>query len=70
MAFELQSGEVETPIVRKFKETEVNDYRADADAIAVGKKLYASNCIVCQAPTGPARWVPRWSARTWSINRC
>jgi hypothetical protein len=44
MTFELQPGEEEIPIVRKFNETGVNDCRADADAIADGKNLYTSSC--------------------------
>jgi cytochrome c-L len=47
MTFELQPGEVETPAVKKFRESGDNDYRVDADAIADGKKLYVSNCIIC-----------------------
>jgi len=43
MTFVLQSREVETPIVKKFKETGVNDYRADAD----GKNIDTSDCIAC-----------------------
>jgi cytochrome c-L len=44
LTFELQPGEVKTPIVKKFKETGVNDYRADVGAID-GRNLYTSNCI-------------------------
>ena len=47
MTFQLQPGEVETPAVKNFKATGVNEYRDNADAIAEGKKLYTANCIVC-----------------------
>ena len=55
MTFKLQPGEVETPAVKKFKETGGNDYRGNADAIADGKKLYVSNCIVCHDADGTGK---------------
>jgi cytochrome c-L len=55
MTFKLQPGEVETPTVKKFKETGGNDYRGNADAIADGKKLYVSNCIVCHGADGTGK---------------
>ena len=58
MTFELQPGEVETPAVKKFKETGVNDYRGNADAMADGKKLYVSNCIVCHGADGTGKMGP------------
>ena len=56
--FELQTGEVETPAVKKFKETGDNDYRGNADAIADGKNLYESNCIVCHGTDGTGNLGP------------
>lgn len=58
MTFELQPGEIETPAVKKFKETGDSDYRGNADAIADGKKLYVSNCIVCHGADGTGKMGP------------
>jgi cytochrome c-L len=58
MFFELQSGEVETPVVKKFKDTGVNGYRGDDHAIADGKKLCTSNCIVCHGVDGTGKMGP------------
>jgi cytochrome c-L len=58
MTFEPQPGEVETPAVKKFKETGDNDYRGNADAIADGKKLYVSNCIICHGADATGKMGP------------
>jgi cytochrome c-L len=58
MTFELQPGEVETPAVKKFKETGDNDYRGNSNAIADGKKLYESNCIACHGADGTGKMGP------------
>jgi cytochrome c-L len=58
MTFELQPGETETPAVKKFKETGDDDYRGNADAIADGKKLYVSNCIICHGADATGKMGP------------
>jgi cytochrome c-L len=46
LEFKLLPNEVETPAVKKFKATGVNEYRDDPAAIAEGKRLY-TQCVVC-----------------------
>ena len=58
MTFPLQTGEFETPAVKNFKATGVNECRGDADAVADGKKLYATNCIVCRGADGTGKMGP------------
>jgi cytochrome c-L len=47
LQFELLPNEVETPAVKKFKETGVNEYRDDPAAITEGKRLYTTHCVIC-----------------------
>ena len=58
MKFELKPGEVETPVLKKFKATGINDYRGNEDAIAEGKRLYRANCIVCHGADGTGKMGP------------
>jgi cytochrome c-L len=58
IAFSPQPGEVETPAVKKFKVTGVDDYRGNAEAIAAGKALYEENCIVCHGADGKGKLGP------------
>lgn len=45
--FKPRPNEVETPAVKNFKATGVNEYRDDAAAIAEGKRLYTMHCVIC-----------------------
>jgi cytochrome c-L len=48
--FKPRPNEVETPAVKNFKATGVNEYRDNAEAIAEGKRLYSMHCLICHNP--------------------
>ena len=58
MTFPLKPGEEETPVLKKFKATGVNDYRGNAEAIAKGKELFEQWCQVCHGPDASGRMGP------------
>jgi len=48
-------GETLTDAVKEFRRTGRNPYNDKADALADGKKLYATYCQVCHLPDGSGR---------------
>src|SRR4051794_13562939 len=51
-------NEVETEVVKTFKETGKNAYVGDQAAFGEGKKLYQANCQACHLPDGSGRIGP------------
>jgi cytochrome c-L len=51
-------GEQETDAVKEFKKTGQNPYNNDQEAIAEGKKFYATFCQMCHLPDGSGRMGP------------
>jgi cytochrome c-L len=51
-------GEQETEAVKEFKKSGKNPYDGDADAVAEGKRLYATFCQMCHLPDGSGRMGP------------
>jgi cytochrome c-L len=48
-------GETLTDAVQEFRKTGQNPYNGKEDALAEGKKLYATYCQVCHLPDGSGR---------------
>jgi cytochrome c-L len=48
-------GETLTDAVQEFRKTGQNPYNGKGDALAEGKKLYATYCQVCHLPDGSGR---------------
>ncbi len=58
LSFDLKPGEVETPVLKKFKATGINDYRNNEAALARGKELYDQWCQVCHNTDASGRMGP------------
>ena len=54
----LKEGETETPALEQFKETGVNAYRGQAEALADGQRLYEQWCQVCHAANASGNMGP------------
>lgn len=59
-------NEVETEAVKQFKQTGVDPYRGDEQALAEGKKLYATYCQACHLPDGSGRMGPSLIGDEWA----
>lgn len=58
LATPLKDGEQETPALRTFKATGVNDYRQSSQAMLQGKALFEQWCQVCHNADGKGKMGP------------
>ena len=62
-------NEVETEAVKSFKQSGENPYNGNEQALAEGKKLYATNCQACHLPDGSGRMGPSLIGNDWVHKR-
>ena len=58
MEFPLKPGEVETPALKEFKATGLNQYRGNEKALKEGKEQYETWCQACHNADGSGRMGP------------